>query len=97
MLRFKHFSGPGESLEDSVNEWLEEFEPDITQMAQTVGPDGILNISIVFEESFRGQERRLSSESGMDAATRPSIPMVDMRDEPLRVSIDDAAPTGEQP
>jgi hypothetical protein len=30
----------GATLQDEVNAWLSEFEPDVTQMVQTVGADG---------------------------------------------------------
>ena len=96
MLRYKHFSGSGEMLEQTVNSWLEDFEPDVTKMSQTVAADGTLNISFLFEESFRGQERRLSSESGMEAAARPSMSANNLKDEPIQVSIDSMAPPGDR-
>ncbi len=85
MLRFKQFSGSGPELERAINTWLEEYEPDVTQMAQTEGRDGRVIISFVFEESFRGQELRLSSERGMSGAPPPVIPPEVMPDEPLKV------------
>lgn len=86
MLRFKHFQGAGSQLERAVNDWLSEFEPDVTQMAQTVGPNGVTIISFVFEESFRGQELRLSSERNIaERAAVPAISADEMRDKPLHV------------
>ncbi len=74
MLRFKLFSGAGPELEQTVNEWLELFEPDVTQMDQTVDESGTVTICLLFEESFRGQERRLSSERGMTSPDTSALP-----------------------
>jgi hypothetical protein len=78
VLRFKQFVGRPPELEQMVNEWLAEFEPDVTQMVQTVNSDGSMLLAFLFEESFRGQELRLSSEhhaarpmSGVSAAHIP--------------------------
>jgi hypothetical protein len=72
--RFKHFRGFGAEFEQTINRWLDDFEPDITQMSQTVDSSGSLTVSFVYEESFRGQEMRLDSEHGMSAATKPVSP-----------------------
>lgn len=85
MVRFKQFSGSGTQLEESVNAWLHEFEPDVTQMVQTVQSDGTITVSLLFEESFRGQEIRLASERGMSQATGPSVPEAAMQDKPIEV------------
>ena len=85
MLRFKQFSGTGHELEQEVNRWLQEYEPDVTQMTQTVGHDGRIIISLIFEESFRGQELRLSAERRMTQASAPSPPLESLPEEPLRV------------
>src|SRR5579872_1543105 len=88
MPRFKHFSGVGTELEQAVNQWLTEFEPDVTQMVQTVSGDGSLSISFLFEESFRGQELRLSAGYGQRApVTTP--------DKPVRVPIEPGQPLDE--
>jgi hypothetical protein len=84
MLRYKQIAGSGQSLEDSVNEWLEQFGPDVTQMVQTQRQDGSLVISFLFEESFRGQELRLSSRS-TTRASAPPVPAELFPDDPLRV------------
>lgn len=83
MLRFKQFSGTGADLERSVNAWLEAFEPDVTEMVQTTDGRGVV-ISFLFEESFRGQERRLSDEHGMSQTGAP-MPADLIPDKPLRV------------
>jgi hypothetical protein len=70
LTRFKQFQGSGADLERAVNRWMEDFEPDITQMAQTVSADGGVTVSFIYEESFRGQELRLDNEHGMLAAAR---------------------------
>jgi hypothetical protein len=71
MLRYKQIGGSGQPLEDSVNAWLEQFEPDVTQMVQTQLSDGSLMIGFLFEESFRAQELRLSSRSVVRNASPP--------------------------
>lgn len=85
MLRFKQFAGSGSDLEQVVNSWLEEFEPDITQMTQSERADGSVLISFVFEESFRGQELRLSSERGMGRAAELAMPPEASSPEPIEV------------
>ena len=54
-------------------------------MVQTIGSDGVVTISFLFEESFRGQEIRLTEESnaraGFDSHARPRGP----GDEPLEM------------
>ncbi|HLJ66781.1 MAG TPA: hypothetical protein VKX16_05430 [Chloroflexota bacterium] len=84
MLRFKQFAGASSELEGAVNDWLAEFEPDIKQMSQTATSDGRVTLCFVFEESFRGQERRLTAEArrGM---IEPAVPVGELLDEPLRV------------
>jgi hypothetical protein len=84
MLRFKVFSGSSQDVERKVNHWLAEYEPDIAHMAQT-GTDDSLVISIVFDESFRGQEIRLSEEHAINNATGPAVPAGSIPDEPLIV------------
>jgi hypothetical protein len=51
MLRFKQFSGSGSDFEHAVNAWLEQIEPDVTQMVQTVDDSGRVTIGFLFEES----------------------------------------------
>jgi hypothetical protein len=85
VLRFKQFSGTGHELEQEINRWLQEYEPDVTQMTQTAAHDGRIIISLIFEESFRGQELRLSAERGMTQASAPQSPLETMPDEPLKV------------
>lgn len=85
MLRFKQFSGSGVELENAVNAWLTEIEPDVTQMTQSEGREGTLLISFIFEESFRGQELRLSSERGMSRSNQPVVLDETEQDEPIHV------------
>jgi hypothetical protein len=85
MLRFKLFSGSQPQIEEAINTWLAEFEPDVTHMTQTADGDGSVTVSFLFEESFRGQERRLSEEHGMTRAEEPAIPSSEIPDEPLHV------------
>jgi hypothetical protein len=86
LVRFKQFSGNGPSLEQAINSWLDEFEPDVSQMTQTVGAGGDVVISFLFDESFRGQELRLSRESGMETATEPVVSAEEIPGRPVHVS-----------
>jgi hypothetical protein len=88
VLRFKQFVGNGESLESAVNLWLEQTEPDVTQMVQTVDDGGTVTISFLFEESFRGQELRYASERGMTTAGAPAVPANSIPDEPLHLPLE---------
>jgi hypothetical protein len=54
-------------------------------MTQTAGPDGTVLISFLFEESFRGQELRLSSERGMGRTAEPVLPPEVQSPEPIHV------------
>jgi hypothetical protein len=75
MLRFKLFSGQGADLENEVNRWLGDFEPDVNQMVQTVDASGTLSIAFLFEESFRGQEKRYTAERGQARTAQAAIPV----------------------
>lgn len=97
MLRYKQFSGVGPDLENAINGWLSVFEPDVTQMVQTEARDGTLIISFLFEESFRGQERRLSSEHDLARAAAPAIPLESIPDEPIQVPGDTGPLRAPQP
>lgn len=85
MLRFKLFSGSKLQIEEEINGWLAEFEPDVTHLTQTADKDGSVIISFIFEESFRGQEKRLSAEHHMSRAAEPAIPPDLLPDRPIRV------------
>jgi hypothetical protein len=67
MLRFKQFTGTAPGLEQEVNRWLEHFEPDISQMTQTVSTNGAVVVSFLYEESFRGNELRIDEERGTNS------------------------------
>lgn len=84
-MRFKHFAGKGSELEEWVNSWLVEFEPDVRLMAQTAASDGTVSVSFLFEESFRGQERRLASEHGVPEEDEPPVPADRIPDRPIVV------------
>jgi hypothetical protein len=85
MLRFKYFSGTGADLDQAVNAWLSEFEPDVTQMTQTVDGAGGAMICFLYAESFRGQERRIEQEHGLGRAGKPAVPVNSVPDEPIHV------------
>ncbi len=86
MLRFKYFSGNGAQLEGAINGWLETYEPEVTQMSTAVTGDGVA-VSFLFDESFRGQERRLTEERGMPQE-EIGAPESNMPDDPVHVVID---------
>lgn len=87
MLRFKHFSGTGPELERDINQWLETYNPDITHVSQSQHDGGIL-ITFLFDESFRGQERRISEERQTQNATMPPVPADSIPDTPIPVQSD---------
>lgn len=88
MLRFKQIVGQGPELEELVNSWLTEFEPDVTQMVQTRNGDGTIVISFLFEESFRGQELRFTHERHLGALNNPPISPEGIPDRPVHVEAD---------
>jgi len=96
VLRFKHFSGTGEALQTAVNDWLSENEPDVTQMTQTVDGNGHVVLSFLFEESFRGQELRLSSERTKSRGGQQPAPLAGTLDDPIKVEVP-AVSTGDRP
>jgi hypothetical protein len=87
MPRYKQFHGSGSELERAVNSWLDEYEPDVTQMAQTVDGNGSVVVGFIYEESFRGQERRLDTEHGMAKVKGPSSPEAVMPEDPVHVRV----------
>jgi hypothetical protein len=88
LLRFKQFVGTGVALENSINQWLENNEPDITQMVQTVDGDTTVTISFLYEESFRGQEMRYAEQSGMTGAVEATLPAESIPDKPIQTPME---------
>jgi hypothetical protein len=74
-------------LEALINGWLEEFEPDVTQMSQTVEGSGCVTLSFLYDESFRGQERRLDNEHGMSQVPNSVAAEPRMPDDPVHVTM----------
>jgi hypothetical protein len=87
VLRFKCFVGSGAQLEAAVNAWLETYEPEVTQMSTSAAGDG-LSVTFLFDESFRGQERRLAEQRGMSVDERIDAPERSMSDDPVHVAMD---------
>jgi hypothetical protein len=87
VLRFKYFAGNGAQLESQINGWLETYEPEITQMSTAVVGDSV-TISFLFDESFRGQERRLSEQRGISANDEIAVPERFLPDDTIQVSAD---------
>lgn len=84
MTRFKQFMGNKQELEPAINAWLAESDPDITFMGQTVGGDGAVCVSFLYDESFRGQELRWEEEHHVTAHEAP-VPADEFPDKPIRV------------
>lgn len=87
MLRFKYFSGSGAQLEAAINGWLETYEPEVTQMSTAVTGEGV-SVSFLFDESFRGQELRLSEQKGLTMEDDVQAPERILPDDPVHVSVD---------
>jgi hypothetical protein len=85
--RYKQFCGSGPDLEAKVNAWLEEFEPDVTLMSQSIQNSGSVTLGFLYDESFRGQERRLDNEHGMKQAAGAAAPEATMPEDPVQVRI----------
>jgi hypothetical protein len=90
VLRFKYFAGSGAQLEAEINGWLETYEPEVTQMSTAVLGEGVA-VSFLFDESFRGQERRLAEQRGMSMEEEMGAPERNMPDDPVHVAIDSMA------
>ncbi len=86
-MRFKQFVGVGRDLEDAVNAWLAETEPDITQMVQTQLENGIA-LGFLYGESFRGQELRYAQEGGITGGLEPAVTTDQFPDKPLQVPME---------
>jgi hypothetical protein len=84
MMRFKHFVGSGPELDQMINHWLADYEPDVTHVVQSTDGDTII-VSFLFDESFRSQEQRMSEERGMTHATIPAVPSDTIPDKPVIV------------
>ncbi len=97
MLRFKQFHGSGNELEQAVNGWLAELEPDVTYMVQTTDGAGKVTISFLFEESFRGQEIRFQSERGLSRTNMRPAPAESLPDKPIPVAEEPGHISSERP
>ena len=87
MPRFKIFQGSGAELETLINSWMDEYEPDVTLMSQTVDASGAVTLSVLYDESFRGQERRLDNEHGMAKVGGPVAPESVMPEDHVQVRL----------
>ena len=94
MLRYKQFSGSGVGLEQAINAWLARYEPEVTQMVQTLTADGAVTISFLFEESFRAQELRMAEEAATPAPADDIVSPPDVHDKPLEVLQESVPPAG---
>jgi hypothetical protein len=64
VLRFKAFSGAdASSVEETINKWLMQAEPDIRLMQQSLTTSGALTISFLYDEGFMATEQRMSVEA----------------------------------
>lgn len=93
MVRFKQFTSmANESLEQTVNVWLSQAQPDVRYMGQSVGPQGTILVCFLYEEGFQASEKRLSQEATaiveQAMRSRSDTPML----EPLTVEEGNVAP-----
>ena len=64
MLRFKAFSALDvPAVEQQVNAWLKQSEPDVKMMEQSVAPSGAVTVSFLYDEGFMASEKRLTAEA----------------------------------
>lgn len=73
MLRFRAFSGADtSSVEEAINKWLMQAEPDVKLMQQSLAASGALTVSFLYDEGFTATEQRMSVEAAeiVDKAMR---------------------------
>lgn len=73
MLRFRAFSGADtSSVEEAINKWLMQAEPDVKLMQQSLAASGALIVSFLYDEGFTATEQRMSVEAAeiVDKAMR---------------------------
>lgn len=64
MLKFKMFSAADQmSVEQQVNTWLLEAEPDVKMMEQSVLPTGATTVSFLYDAGFMANERTITAEA----------------------------------
>lgn len=64
MLRFKAFSGAdAPTVEQEVNAWLAQAEPDVKMMDQSAAPNGVVTVSFLYDEGFMATEQRLTEQA----------------------------------
>ncbi len=73
-MRFRHFTGLGEGLDDDINRWLQSESPDVELMSQTQLPDGAITVCFVYQEGFAAQERRMTAEHGLRDSEPSRLP-----------------------
>jgi len=73
VLRFRAFSGADtSSVEEAINKWLMQAEPDVKLMQQSLAASGALIVSFLYDEGFTATEQRMSVEAAeiVDKAMR---------------------------
>jgi predicted ArsR family transcriptional regulator len=50
-------------VEQRINAWLKQAEPDVKMMEQVVDTEGRLTISFLYDEGFMATEQRLTEEA----------------------------------
>ncbi len=64
MLRFKAFSGVNAaSVEEEINKWLMQSEPDVKMMQQSLAASGAVIVGFLYDEGFMATEQRISVEA----------------------------------
>ena len=78
-MRFRHFSGLGQDLDDQISQWILQGA-DIHFMSHSQMADGTITVCFVYQEGFAAQERRMTAEHGL----REGIP-TKLQPEPVHV------------
>jgi hypothetical protein len=64
VLRFKAFSGANTAgVEEEINKWLMQAEPDVKMMQQSLTEAGLLTVGFLYDEGFMASEQRISVEA----------------------------------
>lgn len=63
-MRFRHFTGLGQDLDDEISGWI-QLGADIHFMSHSQLPDGQITVCFVYQEGFAAQERRMTAEHGL--------------------------------
>ncbi len=86
MLKFKIFSALDHvSVEQQVNAWLMEAEPEVKMMEQSIMPTGATTVSFLYDAGFMANELTVTAEATaiVEEAQRQEPTL-----EPIRANLD---------